>query len=188
MKPKLFPLLVLLLLLAGTAHAAGITGSIRLTLPAGGTVTLYRVAAAESGELLPVADFAPFGGSFSDLPTPELARELAQFAQDQGIPGVTQAIGPEKTVVFGDLEPGLYLLVQHTPSPGYDPMEPFLVTIPMEIGDTVCYDIDAAPKVTVTDRPLSPATGDDTNLPGLLLTLCLSAGALGLLHCLKAGK
>lgn len=182
MKRKLLPLLALLLCLTGTVHAAGITGSIRLNLPAGGTVTLHRVATVAEGRILAEESFHQWNGGFEDLTSPDLARELAQFAQDHRIPGTTRSIGPEKTVVFGTLEPGLYLLVQNTPSPGYDPMEPFLIIIPMELCNTVCYDIDANPKVIVTDRPPAPSTGDDTNLPGLLLLFCFSTAALWFLY------
>lgn len=177
MKRRLFSLLVLLLCLTGTVQAAGLTGSIRLTAPAGGTVTLYRVAGIAGGEILPSEQFSLWNGGFGDLQSPEPARKLAQFTRDHGIPGTTKSMGREETVVFHDLEPGLYLLTQDTPAPGYYAMEPFLVTIPMRIGNDILYHVDANPKVT--EKP-APSTGDKTNIPGLLLTLCFSIAALGI--------
>lgn len=182
MKRRLFLLLILLLCLSGTVQAAELTGSIRLTAPAGGTITLYRVATVADGTILPSEQFSLWNGGFGDLQSPELARGLARFIREQGFPGTTQSIDREETVVFLGLEPGLYLLAQDTPAPGYNPMEPFLVTIPMRIGNNTLYHVEANPKVM--EKP-APSTGDETNIPGLLLSLCLSIIPLGFLLYFK---
>lgn len=179
---KVLPLLALVLCLCCPVRAAEPTGSISVTAPAGGSVTLYRVGSIAVGGIRPVEDFSLWGDRFDDLQSPELARDLAQFAREHKLLGTTRIIGREGSVTFSDLESGAYLLTQDTAAPGYFPMEPFLVAIPWQIGEEIIYHVNANPKVT---EESAPTTGDDSAIPELLLTLCLSITALGYLLCFR---
>lgn len=151
--------------------AAPITGSIRLRLVCGGeavgggSVKLYRVgeAAGEKYGLSP--EFSGSGADLSKLSDPAAAATLAEYARTRNIPGQTQPVDEAGTVRFAPLETGVYLIVQDESSPGYEPVLPFLVTIPLMVGERVCYDIDASPKVALTPDPTTPTAPTDPWLP-----------------------
>ena len=153
--PRLFAMLLLLSVLPRVA--ASQTGSITVTIPSGGTVTLHQVAYLDgSGGLVPLPEF-----SGCDLSTTAAnARALADFALTKGLNGVTRTPDDGGIVRFLDLSPGLYLIRQTTVGEGYQPFSPFLAGIPTVIGDFVCYDVDASPKVAALPTgPQLPQTG-----------------------------
>ena len=126
-------LLLLLLLLPMQVKAAGV-GSIRLrlkddSLPVpGGTITLYEITQWGCG--------GDWSGS-----------ELAAYAAEYQIPGISREVDPMGEVLFEDLEAGTYLLVQTVPPEGYYPMEPFTVGLPLTIHGETTADIIAEPKM-----------------------------------------
>lgn len=136
--------MVLLFLVPFTVFAAQQKGSIELTMRegpavvAGGTVTLYCV---------------------TDWHDTADAKILADYAQAQKLPGITQDVGKDGKVTFGDLEPGQYLLVQGSVAAGYLPMNPFCVSVPMAVGEELIYNIEAAPKLERIPEPTLPQTG-----------------------------
>lgn len=172
MKRKIFAAVaaVLLVCLAVlTAAAAEDRGSICVTMTyrgnavPGGTMTLYRVAQAADGEYVYCGGFAEYGVTVSELSSEQTAQELADFANDMGIEGVTKEIDENGYVCFEDLELGLYLMVQEQAAEGYTPVKPFLVTIPGTQGE---LNVDASPKMTV--RPAEtqpPSTTPPTTKP-----------------------
>lgn len=160
--------------LAVTAKAAPMTGSIRLRLVCGGetvtggSLTLYRVGEAPEGApaytLCPA--FAESGVDLAELSDPDTAAALAEYALAQKIEGRTQPVDEAGIVLFAPLELGVYLIVQAEPCDGCEPVRPFLVTIPLTVGDAVLYDIDASPKVALTPEPTEPtAPPSDPWLP-----------------------
>lgn len=185
---KLFSLF-LLLCLCGTVCAAEIYGSITVTAPAGGNVTLYQAALWNGTAYTPCPGFESWEFGLGDLQSPDFAADLAAFILEAKIPGVTLEIGPGGTVTFKDLEPGLYLLVQSQAAPGFSAFSPFFVGIPQEIGNTTIYDVSASPKVTPQPTEPSsgptPVTGDRTDIPLLLSLTFLSGGGLILLLLAK---
>lgn len=66
-------------------------------------------------------------------------------------------------MTFRGLELGLYLIVQTEASKGYEPINPFLVSLPMAEDGKWNYAVDASPKVgaytpTKPDTPPTPPT------------------------------
>ena len=98
----------------------------------------------------------------SGLDDPDLAARLAS-APALGDPDQTAVFDQQGLVVFSDLEPGLYLLMQSNAAEGYEKMLPVLVSLPWydSAKETYIYDIDATvkPEVERTAEP-TPPPGD----------------------------
>lgn len=141
------------------------------TVVPGGSLTLYRVCRVQEDDgnysFVPTDDFTDCGQSFEDLQSPDLAKTLAQYAKS--LSGHTLPIGEDGTVVFPNLELGLYLLVQQEAADGYLAVAPFLVSVPFMEGDTYVYDVDASPKVnpetTPETEPTEPPAPPEPSLP-----------------------
>lgn len=137
-------LMLTVLIVPMTAFAAERTGSIRLTMHhgsdavPGGTVTLYCITGWE------------------DMTDPQ---KLAASAADAGLPGTTRQVGTDGRIVYEDLEPGQYLLVQKAAAEGYLSMKPFCVSLPMSVGGELIYHIDASPKLELVPSEKLPQTG-----------------------------
>ena len=161
------------------AQAGELGGSIRLDLEVGdfvvtnGAVKLYQVA-QQGPEGYLVSD--SFGGGLvkpEDALSSSLAQWLAQTAEDGGI---TRLLDADGCAEFSRLPDGLYLVVQSEKMDGFDPFEPFLVTIPM-YGER---DIQGRPPVFPIVAE-APAKGQDMQpflgvagmvVSGLGLALC----------------
>lgn len=126
----------------------------------GGTITSIPVADAvyENGDNFFVLK-EDFEGSGTDLSrigaeengAPELAAELAAYAEEKGLEGTTKQLDGSGKAVFENLDLGLYLFVQRTPAEKYESVRPFLVTVPLWNGKELVYDVEAGPKAgTVT--------------------------------------
>lgn len=158
-------------MLACPAAAAPDTGSIRLQLTcegepvAGGTLTLYRVGEPGEGVYDLCDAFRDSGADLTKLTHPNTAKTLADYAAAHNIQGQTLTVDEAGTVCFEPLEMGVYLIVQPTSSPGYEPIRPFLVTIPLTVGEDIYYDIDASPKVALTPEPSEETKPTDPWLP-----------------------
>lgn len=141
----------------------------------GGSLTVYRV-----GELSVTDGNAGFrlvseledGPALTDLSDPDLARELASLAQSRELPGVQEPI-EAGWVAFSGLKTGLYVVTQRVSqaTPGFDAIQPFLISLPRwEEGEYV-YDVTAAPKVplvppeTLPVPPTEPSPTEPTK-PG----------------------
>ena len=151
--------------------AAPMTGSIRLHLICdgeavdSGTLTLYRVGKATEGasEYALCPEFEGSGADLTKLNDPDTAQTLARYAQERKIEGNTQEADEAGTVRFAPLQTGLYLIAQWENGSGYEPIRPFLVSIPLVIGESIYYDIDASPKVAQTlQTPTEPVPEDPT--------------------------
>ena len=155
---------------AGSSFDPERTGSITVTLldsasdgaaapVSGGTVALYRVAsvaATGDGSLAyaACAGFAESGISLADVSETDLANRLASWAlSDAGSalvsPQAASTPDAEGTVVFANLECGLYLVCQTQASPGHYAVKPFVVELPSGNIDRASwvYDVSASPKV-----------------------------------------
>jgi hypothetical protein len=145
MARKLLMLLMMILLaIPVSAGEVQQEGSIRLTMAsesepvAGGSVSLY---------LLPEQ---------ADTEKPE---RLAVDAAVRRYRSRTQIVDGNGIVLFTELEPGIYLLVQEEAAAGYYPMKPFCVSLPLYIGGNAVYDIDGAPKLEQLPGHKLPQTG-----------------------------
>ena len=150
-------------------------GSVAVTLAcdgervSGGELTLYRIGdvSEDDGDygFAVSSAFAATGAVFdaetlaSASASAELAGELADFAVQQGVSGTVAAVGEGGETLFEGLEPGLYLAVQTEASDGFEPVDPFLVSVPMFEDGSYVYDVDASPKVsTLVPAPEPPAS------------------------------
>ncbi|MCD8053970.1 MAG: LPXTG cell wall anchor domain-containing protein [Lachnospiraceae bacterium] len=142
------------------------TGSVSLTLAdndgnvmTDGAVTLYEVAALylDDGSMAyePTDVFADYTGDL-DVEDTSLASALAEYIGTTEAEGITASIGEDGTVLFDELELGLYLVVQTTQSTGFATLSPFVVTLPSEESEAWVYAVDATPKVEVTVLPETP--------------------------------
>ena len=113
-------------------------------------------------------DFADSRVSLEDPGADRAAAELAAYAEEREIPMQTGEISEAGTILFRELEPGLYLLMQKDAADGYIEVNPFLVSIPMLEDGEYIYAIDASPKVETKkseipsepEKPGRPQTGD----------------------------
>lgn len=148
-------------------------GSIKITMHygekavSGGTMTLYHVGAVREQDgnydFVLTGDFTDCGIALEAIQSAELAGKLADYAAQKKLPGVTQKIGTDGTVVFSELELGLYLMVQQQAAHGYKKASPFLVSVPMLENEGYVYDVEAGPKAELT--PTSPDEPDEPDEP-----------------------
>lgn len=161
----------------------GRRGSIRLTMTCdgaavpGGLLALYQVADVvpyDGGHRFELTEaFAASGVALDavSVADPQTAQALASYAGERGLAGDVRAVSADGTLVYSDLAPGLYLLVQAQPAEGFLSVEPFLVSVPLLKDGAYRYDVDATPKVSVeaapgpAEPPTPPAKPDDGRLP-----------------------
>lgn len=155
------------------------TGSIKVSLydsetseaVGGGTLTLYRVAKVQKDNanlsFVYTNGFEDCGVELGDLSEGELAGRLAEKIAATA-ESTTVEISDLGAAEFGDLEVGLYLVVQTTAAENYNVINPFLVSVPIQENGSYVYDVDALPKVgtaakktpTPPDKPDTPDTPD----------------------------
>lgn len=158
------------------------TGSIKVSLydsetseaVGGGTLTLYRVAKVQKDNanlsFVYTNGFEDCGVELGDLSEGELAGWLAEKIAATA-ESATVEISDLGTAEFGDLEVGLYLVVQTTAAENYNVINPFLVSVPIQENGSYVYDVDALPKVGTAakktpeppDKPDTPDKPDEEN-------------------------
>lgn len=173
MTKKLFLLLLALAVTFGFCAAAFASQTLDLDKPGsitfqlgwegeplnGGTLTVYRVGIYEMTltgyqyALLP--ELAEMGISLHDTASPETAQAIAKAVEELSLTGMTAPI-TDGTAAFTDLVPGLFLVVQQEPVPGFSAMAPFLISLPVPQGDGYVYDLVAEPKVSLEPEPTDP--------------------------------
>lgn len=162
-------------------HGNPNTGSIHVNLYdstnnkalSGGELTVYRVAEVQrkNGNLSfeYCGDFDGCAIELGDLTDSTLAGQLQEYLH-QSAEGTTKTIDADGSVTFRGLELGLYLIVQTEASKGYEPINPFLVSLPMAEDGKWNYAVDASPKVgaytpTKPDTPPTPPTPPTPDYP-----------------------
>ena len=154
------------------------TGSIKVSLydsetseaVGGGTLTLYRVAKVQKGaanlSFVCTDGFGDCGVELGDLSEGELAGRLAEKIAATA-ESTTVEISDLGIAEFGDLEVGLYLVVQTTAAENYNVINPFLVSVPIQENGSYVYDVDALPKVGTAAKktPEPPDTPDTPDKP-----------------------
>lgn len=150
---------------------------------ADGVLTYYEVAALTDGAYVYAEDFSAYTVSRARLSGAELAETLADFTEQNTFTGVSAAVDTEGKVTFDDLELGVYLIVQTEKSTGFDVISPFIVTVPLETDGIWVYDVDAAPKLTVSNSSSTPDDPDDTDEPDLPQTGQLNCPVSALALC-----
>lgn len=160
------------------------TGSIKVSLydsetseaVGGGTLTLYRVAKVQKDNanlsFVYTNGFEDCGVELGDLSEGELAGRLAEKIAATA-ESTTVEVSDFGAAEFGDLEVGLYLVVQTTAAENYNVINPFLVSVPIQENGSYVYDVDALPKVGTAakktpeppDKPDTPDTPDTPDKP-----------------------
>lgn len=154
------------------------TGSIKVSLydsetseaVGGGTLTLYRVAKVQKDNanlsFVYTNGFEDCGVELGDLSEGELAGRLAEKIAATA-ESTTVEISDLGVAEFGDLEVGLYLVVQTTAAENYNVISPFLVSVPIQENGSYVYDVDALPKVGTAAKktPEPPDTPDTPDTP-----------------------
>lgn len=160
------------------------TGSIKVSLydsetseaVGGGTLTLYRVAKVQKDNanlsFVYTNGFEDCGVELGDLSEGELAGRLAEKIAATA-ESTTVEISDLGVAEFGDLEVGLYLVVQTTAAENYNVINPFLVSVPIQENGSYVYDVDALPKAGTAakktpeppDKPDTPDTPDTPDKP-----------------------
>lgn len=157
-------------------------GSVSVTLKymgtpiSGGSLTLYHV-----GNLVWMEDHYEFAlteafaasGVALDALNSQVAAELADYADLNGVESLTQQIDETGHLCFEGLELGLYVMVQKEAADGFCGLQPFLVTVPVSENGAYVYDVDATPKLSLvpentdpTEPPTTvPPTEPDPSLP-----------------------
>ena len=139
----------------------------------GGTLSAYRVGQVQEDNgdysFVKTSDMEDFSGSYDDITAPKLAEDLADFVQKNNIRAYKTAENTEGKATFSDLELGLYLIVQTKASDGYEPLKPFLVSVPMNEDGHYVYEVNAAVKFQLKQEP-KPTTPTEPSKPNLPYT------------------
>ena len=137
----------------------------------GGTLKAYQVGRVqqENGDTFFVKTnpMAGFPGDFSDVSTPKLAEDIAAFVQEHHVEPCAVSENRDGTAVFSNLELGLYLIVQTESSDGFEPLKPFLVSVPMREDGHYVYQVNADGKFQLHQepQPTTPTKPADPTLP-----------------------
>jgi len=159
---------------AGKAQAEEQKGSIELQLPKAEEnlqMVLYKVAEYQDGQFVFLEDFADSGIQIADLNNAEeaqaAAKNLADFAQENGLEGQMAGQDEDGMVRFTDLAPALYLAAQYAGSEILS-VQAALVPIPYmsESGSSV-YDAVLSPKYSFSGGAvIVNKVDDDGNVVG----------------------
>ncbi len=134
----------------------------------GGSLTLYRVGdivindGDYSFKLIEKLDKKQ--SEVEDPEDSQLARNLAAKAVEAKLNGITASI-KNGEAVFDDVKPGLYVVVQHEASDGFEAMSPFLISMPKFENGVYVTDVKADPKPSLEKEPEKPTKPADPTLP-----------------------
>lgn len=137
----------------------------------GGTLTAYRVGQIQENDgnfsFAKTFDMETFSGDYADISSVKLAEDAAAFVREQGIRTYATAKNIEGKASFSNLELGLYLIIQTEPSDGYEPLKPFLVSVPMNEDGHYVYEVNAEGKMQFYQepKPTKPSKPSDPTLP-----------------------
>lgn len=134
-----------------------------------GALTLCRVAEIgiyDGNAYFTLVDALTGGPSLDKLDDPALAAQLADLAAEKDLPTIRAQI-EEGRAEFPQLEPGLYVVTQPKADAarGFDPIRPFLLSLPQWNGETYVYDLTAAPKVPLETQPTEPTKPTEPTEP-----------------------
>lgn len=134
-----------------------------------GSLSLYRVGDIRENDgnysFAPAGIFAEKWQSYDDLFSLELARELADFAEDNNLTCMTEKVDENGAAAFGQLEFGLYLVVQHQSAKGYASIQPFLIGVPNLKDGSYVYQVNASPKIQLETAPTEPSKPTEPTEP-----------------------
>ena len=135
---------------------------------AGGDIHLYRVAEIEVRDgyhFKAVEALSEYGFDMDNVSDQGLSAKIAAAVKEKALPGEQKVFDEKGHASFGDLELGLYLLVQEKAAEGFEKMDPALVSVPMLEGEHYIYDVDASPKLSVKTVPPTEETPTEETPP-----------------------
>lgn len=140
---------------------------------AGGTLTAYRVGRIQESDgnytFEKTDAMQAFAGDYAEVASADLAEKVAAFVRQNGIAAYATANNENGAAVFKGLELGLYLIVQTHASDGYEPLQPFLVSVPMVEDGVYLYEINAEGKFQLKQAsrptPTPPAPPAEESAP-----------------------
>lgn len=169
--------LILLLSLSSTVvcmateNACSLTVDLKddLNRPIDGlNISLCKIAFPHGSGYMLTEDFAGTGiavNTIANDPSPAHAKALAAYVEEQELSSLS-AVSEYGKVVFAGIDEGIWLA--YCKDGQLQSFEPFFVFLPLSVGDTLYYDVKAAPK-TGTGEPSVPGDGpggDSDEEPG----------------------
>ena len=168
MTKRLFSILTALLLtlclpVAALAHEVpDLNPSIEVTMKigdktvSGGTLTATLVGYIDGDYSFRRLD----GEELTDISSTTAPGKLKDFADNYGknhpMTSLTVNINKEGKAKFGNLKPGLYLITQKKAASGYNPLAPFLVSVPYNDDGHYEYNVDINSKAELEKTPEKP--------------------------------
>lgn len=136
----------------------------------GGALSAWYVGSIQGNRFVKTPEMAAFPGSYDDVTDPRLAGEIAAYVKERKLPAVAEVENKDGKVKFSGLELGLYLIEQTKSSEGFDPISPFLVTVPMNEDGRYVYDVNASAKFQLHQeskptQPTNPTKPTDPTQP-----------------------
>ncbi len=129
-------------------------------------VTLYRIANLSDDNLIRYNKTSEFSGFTGDLTwntasdCEKLATQLYEYAKNVNVQGSTMITGKDGKVVYGNLNKGLYLVVQSGKKlENYTAFIPGLIELPLYEDDEYKYNVTMYPKIygEQTPKPETPS-------------------------------
>lgn len=163
-KNRSIALLLIVLLLCAfpmTVHAREVpdeskTGTITVEMyyadkpVTGGILSAYYVGDVQEKDgsccFVKTPELEAFSGEYTHIESPELAEELAAFIREHSVSAYAAVKNKAGTATFSKLKLGLYLIIQTEASDGYEPLKPFLVSVPMNEDGHYIYQVNAEGK------------------------------------------
>jgi len=151
-----------------TAYASGIadkakTGTITVEMVfdgkavTGGTLTVYQMGLlqedGDDSQFVKGGAWKNFPGSFENLGDPALAGEAVAYVQKNNVLPYATAENKDGKAVFSNVPGGVYLVRQTVPSDGFEPLNPFLVSVPINRNGQYTYDVNAEGKFQLYQSP-----------------------------------
>ena len=100
------------------------------------------------------------GERLTDITSSTAPGKLKDFADNYGknhpMTSLTVNINKEGKAKFGNLKPGLYLITQKKAASGYNPLAPFLVSVPYNDDGHYEYNVDINSKAELEKTPEKP--------------------------------
>lgn len=128
----------------------------------GGKLTIYRVADVVHSQgnffFRYTNDFKGCSIPVTELDSAEIGPALAKIVEEKKLSGYDRTLDQNGHTRFSDLKLGLYLIIQTRAAYGFNPVTPFLVSVPGNNNGTYIYDVDASPKVGLVPAPTPTPT------------------------------
>ena len=162
--------LMLVLLAALCVPVLAADNSLTVTMKGeGGSVKIYKVAERTTSTFIePVSDFA-FDGFPTDLEPyakgekdiVELAKDLLEFAENEGISALSTQSVADLKVSFTGLDDGIYLVASDEEPDRYSKITPFIIDLPhMTKDDSGKISWESSMTVEAKMTPITPAKYD----------------------------